>query len=173
MLLGSSPRLDTVGSDEPNPGALRITFPAVLRTDLLVSVFVTSSLPAKYRNIDRMQPLQAYCVLWLDKCKRVVVVSQILVHVLRLFVRTFTNFVRTDPYDVNFVRTDPYDVNHRYWRCFFQFEIIINVSVSSFWFRWIPKVWVYTAIINIRFLWARGPSLYVRIWRLQTSDSDV
>ena len=26
---------------------------------------------------------------------------------------------------------------------FFQFEIIINVSVSSFWFIWIPMLWVY------------------------------
>ena len=26
---------------------------------------------------------------------------------------------------------------------FFQFEIIINVIVSSFWFIWIPMLWVY------------------------------
>ena len=26
---------------------------------------------------------------------------------------------------------------------FFQFEIIINVLVSSFWFIWIPMLWVY------------------------------
>ena len=26
---------------------------------------------------------------------------------------------------------------------FFQFEIIINVLVSSFWFIWIPMLWLY------------------------------
>ena len=34
-------------------------------------------------------------------------------------------------------------------------------------------LWVYTVILNILILSVRGPSLDVRIWRLQTSDSDV
>ena len=32
---------------------------------------------------------------------------------------------------------------HRNQKVFFQFEIIINVLVSSYWFIWIPMVWVY------------------------------
>ena len=41
-------------------------------------------------------------------------------------------------------------------KCFFQFEIIINVLVSSFRFIWIPMLWVYIiiewVIINILLL---------------------
>ena len=48
---------------------------------------------------------------------------------------------------------------------FFQFEIIINVSVGPF------RCYGITAIRNI--LSVQGQSLYVRIWRPQTSDSDV
>ena len=50
-----------------------------------------------------------------------------------------------------------------------KFEIFINVLVS--WFRF---NWIYLNVIgNILIISLRGPSLYVKIWRLQTSDSDV
>ena len=59
-------------------------------------------------------------------------------------------------------------------KCFFQFEISIHVSVSSFRFISIPMLLVYnTAIINMFILLMRGSSLSVRIWHLQTSDSEV
>ena len=57
-------------------------------------------------------------------------------------------------------------------RGFIQFEIIINVLVSSFWFIWIPMLWVYNHY-KMFTLTARGWFLDVRIWRLQTSDSVV
>ena len=50
-----------------------------------------------------------------------------------------------------------------------QFEIIINVLVSFFEYL----CYVSTVIINMFTLSVRGPTLNVRIWRLQTSDSDV
>ena len=55
---------------------------------------------------------------------------------------------------------------------FFQFEIIINVLASSFWFIW----------IGLLMLWAHGHCKIVksfsagidfRIWRLQPSDYNV
>ena len=52
---------------------------------------------------------------------------------------------------------------------FFQFEISINILVSSFRFIWIPM----TAITHFSALSVQGWTLDVRIWRLQTSDSDV
>ena len=48
---------------------------------------------------------------------------------------------------------------------FFQFEIIINVLVSSFRFIWIPMLWVYGHYKYFN-------SLYVFI-RLYTSETDV
>ena len=36
-----------------------------------------------------------------------------------------------------------YKPNHEHQRGFLQFEIIINVLFSSFWFIWIPMLWVY------------------------------
>ena len=55
---------------------------------------------------------------------------------------------------------------------FFKFQITINCLVSLF-----PSCeylcYESAAIMNISILSARGPSLYVRIWRLQTSDSDI
>ena len=47
---------------------------------------------------------------------------------------------------------------------FFQFEIIINVLVTSFRFIWIPILWIYGQYKY--FLSMRGPSLYVKIQRL-------
>ena len=56
--------------------------------------------------------------------------------------------------------------NHGDQKFFFQFEIIINVLVSSFWFIWISMLWVY-GHINIFTLAVWGSILVVRIWRLQ------
>ena len=54
--------------------------------------------------------------------------------------------------------------------CFFQFEIIINVLVSSFRSIWVLR-YEFTAIINICFLTVRGSTLFRR--PNLTSDSDV
>ena len=55
---------------------------------------------------------------------------------------------------------------------FFQFEIFWNVSVSfSASFEYL--CYASMAILSILILSARGSTLDVRIWRLQTSDSDV
>ena len=56
---------------------------------------------------------------------------------------------------------------------FFQFEITINILVSSFHFIWIPMLSGYGSTATILILLVRRLSLCVRIWRLQTSDSDV
>ena len=70
---------------------------------------------------------------------------------------------------------NPYNAEiflYKLWRPkdFFQFEIIINVLVSSFRFIWIPMLWCHgcTAIINVLILSTWGPSLYVKIWRMKT-----
>ena len=57
----------------------------------------------------------------------------------------------------------------------FLFEIIINVLVSSFWFIWIPMLWVYDQYKYFKSYSSGGggATLDVTIWRLQTSDSDV
>ena len=55
---------------------------------------------------------------------------------------------------------------------FFQFEIIINVLVSSFCFILIPMLWVYGYYKCLIFS-GRGSSLDVGIWRPWTSDSNV
>ena len=56
---------------------------------------------------------------------------------------------------------------------FFKFEmIIINILLSTFRFIWIPMLWVYDLIIFV-ILSVRGSPLDVRIWRLQTLNSDV
>ena len=54
------------------------------------------------------------------------------------------------------------------WRLkvFIQFEIIINVLFSFFWFIWIPMLEESTANVNILILSVQGPSLSIRIWRL-------
>ena len=63
-------------------------------------------------------------------------------------------------------------LSHTSWKPKGFFMITIYVLVSAFWFIWIPMLWnhgnstyfhSYSAGINFR----------VRIWRLQTSDSDV
>ena len=56
---------------------------------------------------------------------------------------------------------------------FFQFEIIINGldSLDSASFQYL--CYGSTAIKNSDILPVRGPPFYVRIWRLQMSDSDV
>ena len=51
---------------------------------------------------------------------------------------------------------------------FFQFDIIINVLVIFFWIFYYGS----TTIIYTFTLTVRGSTLVVRIWRLQTSDSD-
>ena len=60
---------------------------------------------------------------------------------------------------------------------FIQFAIIINVLVSSFWFIWIPMLWVYG---HYKYFYSYSAGIVFRrqnltstIWRLQTSDSDV
>ena len=62
------------------------------------------------------------------------------------------------------------------WRpkCFFQFYIILNVLVSSFWFIWISMLCVYkTATMRNMFTFnVRGSIFNVRIWRLQTFKVD-
>ena len=55
---------------------------------------------------------------------------------------------------------------------FFQFEIIINVLVSSFWFIWIPVLWVYGHhkyfyCAGIDFSCQNMTSTNVRFWRLK------
>ena len=62
------------------------------------------------------------------------------------------------------------NILHKPWRPkgYFQFEIIINVLVSSFRFIGIPMLWVYSRYEYFLLF----SSLYVRIC-LQTSDSDV
>ena len=56
-------------------------------------------------------------------------------------------------------------INHEHQRIFFQFEIIINVLVSSFCFIWIPVLWVYG---HYKYLnsFREGKGLYI-------SESDV
>ena len=49
---------------------------------------------------------------------------------------------------------------------FIQFEIIINVLVGSFWFIWIPMLWVYGHYKYVYF-YSVGID-----FSLQTSDSD-
>ena len=58
---------------------------------------------------------------------------------------------------------------------FFQFEIIINVLVSSFWFILIPMFWVYGHYKYFNSFSARTifihqylPSTNVRFWRIET-----
>ena len=51
----------------------------------------------------------------------------------------------------------------------FEFEIIINASVSSFQFISIPMLWVYDRW-KYFISFSAGPSLCVRISRLQTAD---
>ena len=61
---------------------------------------------------------------------------------------------------------------------FFQFETIINGLVSSFRFIWIPMLYVHYEYFipfssGIDFIRQDLTSVYVRIWRIQTSDPDV
>ena len=58
------------------------------------------------------------------------------------------------------------------WRAkgFIQFKII-NISVCSFWFIWIPVLCVYDHYKYFT-LTEEGSTLVVRIWRLQTSNSE-
>ena len=52
-------------------------------------------------------------------------------------------------------------------RSFFEYEIFINDSVSSFRFIWIAMLWVYG---HIRYFhsYSRGSTLDVGIWRLKS-----
>ena len=57
----------------------------------------------------------------------------------------------------------------------FQFEIIINVLVSTFWFIWIPMLWVYDQYkyfnsfsAGINFRRPNLTSIDVRFWRLKS-----
>ena len=58
---------------------------------------------------------------------------------------------------------------YKSWRpkFFIQFEIIINVLVSSFCFILIPMLWVHDHYKYFIF-WLRGLTLDFRIWRLET-----
>ena len=57
---------------------------------------------------------------------------------------------------------------------FFKFEIILNDLVRSFRIICIPMLWVYDRYKYIySFSAGLDLNLEVRIWRLQTSDSDV
>ena len=58
---------------------------------------------------------------------------------------------------------------------FYQFEIIINVLVISFWFFWIPVLWVYdhqkylySYSAGIDFSRQNLTSVDVRFWRLKS-----
>ena len=71
--------------------------------------------------------------------------------------------------DTHVPHINPYEAeilyeNHGDQR-FFQFEVMINVLVSSFRFIWIHKVWVY-GCCNVFILSVRWLTLDVRIWRL-------
>ena len=55
------------------------------------------------------------------------------------------------------------------WRCFFHFEIIINVLVTSFWLIGIPMLWVYDHYKYFNAFNA-GSSLYVKIQNLTSRD---
>ena len=57
-------------------------------------------------------------------------------------------------------------------KSYFQFEIIINVLVISFRFIWIPVLCVYSHYKYV-YSYSGVSTLDVRIWRLQTSDSDT
>ena len=66
---------------------------------------------------------------------------------------------------------DPYNAEiilSKSWKPkgFNQFESIINVLVSSFWFIWIPVLYGSTTISDIFIFTVRGSTLVVRIWRL-------
>ena len=54
---------------------------------------------------------------------------------------------------------------------FIQFDIIMTVLVTSVRFIWIPR-YGSKAFRNIFTLTVRGSTLVVKIWRVQTSDSD-
>ena len=55
---------------------------------------------------------------------------------------------------------------------FIQFEIIINVLVSSFWFIWIPMLWVYD-LYKYFYSYSAGMDFRRQNLTLQSSDSDV
>ena len=66
---------------------------------------------------------------------------------------------------------------HKLWRSkgLFQFEIIINVLVSTFWFIWIPMLWVYgrykyfySHSAGSDFRHQNMTSTDVRFWRLKS-----
>ena len=83
-----------------------------------------------------------------------------------IYIFTMLLLVHFNPSSVKILSDNPWGP-----KGLFQFEIIRNILVSSFWFIWIPMSWV--AVINVFTLTVRGSTLDVRIWRLQTSDSDV
>ena len=55
---------------------------------------------------------------------------------------------------------------------FFQFEIIINVSVSPFWFIWIPMLWVYNHYKYV-YPYSAGIDFSLGIWRIQIPTTKV
>ena len=63
---------------------------------------------------------------------------------------------------------NPYNaeiVLYKLWQGFFQFEIIINVTVSSFRFIWISMLWVYR---HYKYFTAYSAGIDFRIGHLQT-----
>ena len=61
---------------------------------------------------------------------------------------------------------------------FFYFEIVIDVLVSSFWFIWIPMLWVYghhnffnSSSAGIDFRRQNLTSTDVRFWRLKSTPA--
>ena len=72
---------------------------------------------------------------------------------------------------------NPYDAGlcvYKPWRPkgFSQIETILNVLVISFRFILIPMLWVY-GHYNCFNSFSAGTSLHARVWRPQTSESDV
>ena len=68
-----------------------------------------------------------------------------------------------------------YCIDHEDQSDFFQFEIIINVLVSAFWFIWMPMSWVYgyykhiySCSAGIDFSRQNLTSTDVRFWRLNS-----
>ena len=58
-------------------------------------------------------------------------------------------------------------LNQENQKVFFQFEIIINVSVCSSRFIWIPVLWVY-GLYKYLIISVRGTFLYFKILRLKS-----
>ena len=72
-------------------------------------------------------------------------------------IHSISNAFSFNPHTLKYFLYEPW--------CLFQFEVSINVSVSSYRFIWIPMLWDYGHYKYFTFS-VRGSSLDVGIWRL-------